>query len=73
MKSFVICREELSYLGLNIGGGFRLGTSTMYMKAFISWIEKLKDNGLNAIIMSVKYRKCLQLNRDFTLALVKKF
>ncbi|KAJ2961791.1 hypothetical protein NQZ79_g2997 [Umbelopsis isabellina] len=38
------------------GGGFRLGTSTMYMKAFISWIEKLKDNGLNAIIMSVKYR-----------------
>ncbi|KAG2175006.1 hypothetical protein INT43_006068, partial [Umbelopsis isabellina] len=46
------------------GGGFRIGTSTMYMKAFISWIEKLKDNGLNAIIMSVKYRKSLLLNWD---------
>ncbi|GAB5589623.1 hypothetical protein Unana1_04523 [Umbelopsis nana] len=38
------------------GGGFRIGTSTMYMKAFISWIQILKENGIKAIIMSVKYR-----------------
>ncbi|CAM0140162.1 hypothetical protein VKS41_005815 [Umbelopsis sp. WA50703] len=49
--------QEADLIIFNIhGGGFRIGTSTMYMKAFISWIEKLKDNGLNAIIMSVKYR-----------------
>jgi hypothetical protein len=39
------------------GGGFRVGTSTMYMKAYTTWIEMLKDNGIHAIIMSVKYRK----------------
>ncbi|KAI9284927.1 Alpha/Beta hydrolase protein [Umbelopsis sp. AD052] len=38
------------------GGGFRIGTSTMYMKAYTTWIEMLKDNGIHAIIMSVKYR-----------------
>jgi hypothetical protein len=43
----------------SIGGPFRVGTSTMFMNAYVAWIKILKEKyNLNAIIMSVKYRKC---------------
>ncbi|CAO3671062.1 unnamed protein product [Umbelopsis ramanniana] len=39
------------------GGPFRVGTSTMFMNAYVAWIKILKEKyNLNAIIMSVKYR-----------------
>ncbi|KAG2211293.1 hypothetical protein INT47_006413 [Mucor saturninus] len=39
------------------GGGFRIGTCTMYMATYISWIKVLKHSyGLEAMIMSVDYR-----------------
>ncbi|KAI9494964.1 Alpha/Beta hydrolase protein [Zychaea mexicana] len=39
------------------GGGFRLGTSTMYMDTYIRWITFLKKKyNLKALIMSIDYR-----------------
>ncbi|KAI8146568.1 Alpha/Beta hydrolase protein [Fennellomyces sp. T-0311] len=39
------------------GGGFRLGTSTMYMDTYIRWITFLKKKyNLNSLIMSIDYR-----------------
>lgn len=39
------------------GGGFRIGTCTMFMDTWIEWIKILKNNyGMEAIIMSVDYR-----------------
>ncbi|KAG1145920.1 hypothetical protein G6F37_001094 [Rhizopus arrhizus] len=39
------------------GGGFRVGTCTMYMDTYIEWIKLLKYNyGLEAMIMSIDYR-----------------
>jgi acetyl esterase/lipase len=40
-----------------IGGGFRVGTCTMFMDSWIEWIKVLKTNyGMEAMIMSVDYR-----------------
>ncbi|CAO3606679.1 unnamed protein product [Mucor hiemalis] len=39
------------------GGGFRIGTSTMFMDTWIEWIKVLKHSyGMEAMIMSVDYR-----------------
>ncbi|KAI9474092.1 MAG: Alpha/Beta hydrolase protein [Benjaminiella poitrasii] len=39
------------------GGGFRIGSCTMYMDTNIAWIQVLKEKyGLNCMIMSVDYR-----------------
>ncbi|KAG0168954.1 hypothetical protein DFQ28_011389 [Apophysomyces sp. BC1034] len=39
------------------GGGFRIGSCTMYMDSYIGWLRLLKEKyGLTAIIMSVDYR-----------------
>ncbi|RCH98835.1 hypothetical protein CU097_014223 [Rhizopus azygosporus] len=39
------------------GGGFRVGSCTMYMDTYIEWIKLLKYNyGLEALIMSIDYR-----------------
>jgi hypothetical protein len=39
-----------------IGGGFRVGHSTMYMDSFISWLRTIKNKyNLYACIMSVEY------------------
>ncbi|GAN09859.1 conserved hypothetical protein [Mucor ambiguus] len=39
------------------GGGFRIGTCTMFMDTWIEWIKVLKHNyGMEAIIMSVDHR-----------------
>ncbi|KAJ8656268.1 hypothetical protein O0I10_008062 [Lichtheimia ornata] len=39
------------------GGGFRLGTATMYMDTYIRWITFLKKKyNLNVMIMSIDYR-----------------
>ncbi|KAI8380566.1 Alpha/Beta hydrolase protein [Choanephora cucurbitarum] len=39
------------------GGGFRIGSCTMYMDTMISWIEVLKEKyGLSCMIMSIDYR-----------------
>lgn len=50
--------DEADVVFFNVhGGGFRLGTPTMYMDAYISWIKTLKlKYGLNAIMMSADYR-----------------
>ncbi|KAI8878769.1 alpha/beta-hydrolase [Backusella circina FSU 941] len=38
------------------GGGFRVGSSTMYMDSFINWIKLFKTkNNVNACIMSIDY------------------
>ncbi|KAI8145005.1 Alpha/Beta hydrolase protein [Fennellomyces sp. T-0311] len=38
------------------GGGFRTGSSTMYMTPFIKWINMLKEkHGLDAVMMSIEY------------------
>ncbi|CEP19627.1 hypothetical protein [Parasitella parasitica] len=39
------------------GGGFRIGSCTMYMDTNIAWIQVLKEKyNLNALIMSIDYR-----------------
>ncbi|KAI9254227.1 Alpha/Beta hydrolase protein [Sporodiniella umbellata] len=39
------------------GGGFRVGSCTMYMDNYIEWIKLLKYNyGMEVIIMSIDYR-----------------
>ncbi|KAI8885264.1 alpha/beta-hydrolase, partial [Backusella circina FSU 941] len=39
------------------GGGFRVGSSTMYMDTYIGWIKLLRQNyGMDVMIMSVDYR-----------------
>ncbi|KAG1472014.1 hypothetical protein G6F56_001787 [Rhizopus delemar] len=39
------------------GGGFRVGTCTMYIDIYIEWIKLLKYNyGLEVMIMSIDYR-----------------
>ncbi|KAI8973296.1 alpha/beta hydrolase fold-domain-containing protein [Mycotypha africana] len=39
------------------GGGFRIGSCTMYMDTHIAWIKALKEkHNLNCMIMSVDYR-----------------
>lgn len=41
----------------NKGGGFRIGSCTMYMDTNIAWIKVLKEKyGLKCMIMSVDYR-----------------
>lgn len=38
------------------GGGFRLGTPTMFVDTQVKWIQVLKEeHGLNAVVMSIKY------------------
>ncbi|KAI9481662.1 MAG: Alpha/Beta hydrolase protein [Benjaminiella poitrasii] len=39
------------------GGGFRIGTCTMFMDSWIEWIRVLKENyGLKVMMMSTNYR-----------------
>ncbi|KAG1457222.1 hypothetical protein G6F55_006060 [Rhizopus delemar] len=46
-----------------IGGGFRVGSCTMYMDTYIEWLKLLKYNfGMEAIIMSVDYRLAPEYN-----------
>lgn len=41
----------------SLGGGFRVGTCTMYIDIYIEWIKLLKYNyGLEVMIMSIDYR-----------------
>lgn len=42
---------------ITIGGGFRVGSSTMYMDTTISWLKALKKkHNINTMIMSIDYR-----------------
>ncbi|CAO3689228.1 unnamed protein product [Umbelopsis ramanniana] len=38
------------------GGGFRVGSATMYMTAFVRWIKALEEQGLSCVIYSAEYR-----------------
>lgn len=47
----------------NVGGGFRMGDSLMYMESFTHIIEHLRTTrGLNVRIFSVDYGKMLDAN-----------
>jgi hypothetical protein len=40
------------------GGGFRVGSSTMYMESFVSWLRMLKSkHNMYGCIMSIEYGK----------------
>jgi hypothetical protein len=41
------------------GGGFRVGSATMYMTAFVRWIKALEEQGLSCVIYSAEYSKFL--------------
>ncbi|KAI8371477.1 Alpha/Beta hydrolase protein [Radiomyces spectabilis] len=50
--------EKADIVFFNVhGGGFRIGTCTMFMDTYVKWITLLKEKyNVNAVIMSVDYR-----------------
>lgn len=46
----------------SIGGGFRVGSSTMFMDVFLKWLSLLKEkHNMNALILSIEYSMCIFL------------
>lgn len=44
-------------VNFKLGGGFRIGSCTMYMDTNIAWIQVLKEKyNLDAMVMSIDYK-----------------